>query len=299
MSEQQSSRVRQAPQAAPASGPLAVVGAAADVVGASPSGASATPTHARKRALSGRRRTTAEISAIMRRVHSDGTTPELRLWQALVAVGVADVASKAAEGAGLAASLPGKPDLVFADARLAVFVDGDLWHGNQWRRRGLTCLEEQFRATPARAYWLRKIRRNMRRDATATAALLAQGWSVIRLWESQINGDLDACVTLIRAALAPAQPASLVAAQDTCASWGAALATQTCAEFFAGIGLMRMGLEQAGWSVVFANDIDERKHAMYRQHFGEEPTDPPPADKGNDEGNSAPTSPSHYCGKGK
>lgn len=40
------------------------------------------------------------------------------------------------------------------------------------------------------------------------------------------------------------------------------------AEFFAGIGLMRLGLERAGWSAAFANDIDEDKWTMYRDHFG-------------------------------
>ena len=39
------------------------------------------------------------------------------------------------------------------------------------------------------------------------------------------------------------------------------------AEFFAGIGLMRMGLERAGWRVAFANDIEEDKCRMYRDHF--------------------------------
>ena len=43
--------------------------------------------------------------------------------------------------------------------------------------------------------------------------------------------------------------------------------TRTVAEFFAGIGLMRMGLEQAGWDVLWANDIDEDKMKMYRGHF--------------------------------
>jgi DNA (cytosine-5)-methyltransferase 1 len=42
------------------------------------------------------------------------------------------------------------------------------------------------------------------------------------------------------------------------------------AEFFAGIGLMRMGLEQGGWNTVFANDIDEKKWQMYRDQFGED-----------------------------
>ncbi len=44
---------------------------------------------------------------------------------------------------------------------------------------------------------------------------------------------------------------------------------KTFAEFFAGIGLMRIGLEQAGWRIAFANDIDEDKWAMYRDHFGD------------------------------
>jgi DNA (cytosine-5)-methyltransferase 1 len=44
---------------------------------------------------------------------------------------------------------------------------------------------------------------------------------------------------------------------------------KTFGEFFAGIGLMRIGLEQAGWRVAFANDIDEDKQQMYRAHFGD------------------------------
>jgi DNA (cytosine-5)-methyltransferase 1 len=42
----------------------------------------------------------------------------------------------------------------------------------------------------------------------------------------------------------------------------------TVAEYFAGIGLMRLGLDQSGWRTLFANDIDEKKHEMYRHHFG-------------------------------
>lgn len=44
---------------------------------------------------------------------------------------------------------------------------------------------------------------------------------------------------------------------------------KTIAEFFAGIGLMRIGLENAGWQIAFANDIDEDKWQMYRDHFGD------------------------------
>ena len=45
---------------------------------------------------------------------------------------------------------------------------------------------------------------------------------------------------------------------------------RTVAEFFAGIGLMRMGLEQGGWRVIWANDIDEDKYRMYRGHFDDD-----------------------------
>lgn len=45
----------------------------------------------------------------------------------------------------------------------------------------------------------------------------------------------------------------------------------TVAEYFAGIGLMRLGLDQGGWSTVFANDIDEKKQEMYCHHFGPSP----------------------------
>ena len=44
---------------------------------------------------------------------------------------------------------------------------------------------------------------------------------------------------------------------------------KTIAEFFAGIGLMRIGLENAGWQIAFANDIDEDKWLMCRDHFGD------------------------------
>jgi DNA (cytosine-5)-methyltransferase 1 len=44
---------------------------------------------------------------------------------------------------------------------------------------------------------------------------------------------------------------------------------KTFAEFFAGIGLMRIGLERAGWQIAFANDIEEDKWQMYRDHFGD------------------------------
>lgn len=157
--------------------------------------------------------------------------------------------------------LPGKPDIVFPKQRVAVFVDGDFWHGGQWVRRGLRCLEEQFERSQSdrRAYWLQKIRSNMARDAKATAELSARGWRVLRFWASDVHRCLEGCVSMTIDALAEADTPS-----------PSMVAGKSFADFFAGIGLMELGLEQEGWSASFSNDIDPEKFEMYRAHFGEE-----------------------------
>lgn len=148
-------------------------------------------------------RTTRDISAIMRRVRGRDTAPELLLRRALHARGL--------RYRVCVAGLPGKPDIVFTRRRLAVFIDGDYWHGGQWETRGLRRLEEQFARTNDPTYWPRKIRRTMARDCAATAALLAAGWTVLRFWESDVRGALDPCVELTCAALASAAEARVPA----------------------------------------------------------------------------------------
>jgi DNA (cytosine-5)-methyltransferase 1 len=188
----------------------------------------------------------------MRKVHGRDTAPELALRRALWARGLRYRVN--------ATELPGKPDIIILSARLAIFVDGDFWHGNQFRKRKLNALEEQFPETATKAYWLTKIRRNMSRDAAHTSMLLSQGWSVLRFWESQLRADLEGYVEMV----ARLVEQGVKGAQATLAS---RLPQRTVAEFFAGIGLMRLGLERQGWRVAFANDIDARKQAMYAAHF--------------------------------
>jgi DNA mismatch endonuclease (patch repair protein) len=81
----------------------------------------------------------------------------------------------------------GHPDLVVRKYRVAVFVDGDLWHGNAWRVRKLSRLEDLF---PNRTeWWTAKILRNVARDQLVRDTLEAEGWRVFRLWESDILRD--------------------------------------------------------------------------------------------------------------
>jgi DNA (cytosine-5)-methyltransferase 1 len=188
----------------------------------------------------------------MRKVHGRDTTPELALRRALWARGLRYRVNTT--------DLPGKPDIVISSAHVAIFVDGDFWHGNQFRKRKLNALEEQFPETATKMYWLTKIRRNMARDAANTSALLSQGWTVLRFWESQLRADLEGCVAMVARVVEQAS-------ENTQAALASRLPQRTVAEFFAGIGLIRLGMERQGWRVTFSNDIDPSKQAMYTTHF--------------------------------
>ena len=91
--------------------------------------------------------------------------------------------------------LPGKPDVVFTKYRIAVFCDGDFWHGHNWAIRGLESLEEELAGYSD--FWRNKIEHNIARDAEVNRLLTEQGWIVIRFWESEIRSDLEGCVQKI------------------------------------------------------------------------------------------------------
>jgi DNA mismatch endonuclease (patch repair protein) len=81
-------------------------------------------------------------------------------------------------------SMPGKPDVVFTKARVAVFCDGDFWHGHKWESQ-----KEKLQGGTNSSYWLAKIATNIARDKRNTELLESNGWRVIRLWESVILRD--------------------------------------------------------------------------------------------------------------
>lgn len=98
--------------------------------------------------------------------------------------------------------LPGKPDIAFTKLKVAVFCDGDYWHGHNWAIRGLHSLEEELASYSD--YWKSKILRNIERDKENNEALEALGWTVIRIWESDIKKDLNECVHKVEIALSKA-----------------------------------------------------------------------------------------------
>lgn len=107
------------------------------------------------------------------------------------------------------ADLPGRPDIVFRSKRLAVFVDGDFWHGRdlEWR---LARLEAGHNAP----YWTAKIPRNVARDRRYDEALTAAGWRVLRVWETDVARDPAAAALLVKAALETADQADAFASRS-------------------------------------------------------------------------------------
>lgn len=115
----------------------------------------------------------AEVrSRVMAQVKGRDTTPELMLRKALWAKGVRGWRCHRR-------NLPGKPDLAFGRARLAVFVDGAFWHGHPSKYW-------QGRSGP---YWDTKIARNKERDCRHNEALEDLGWRVLRLWDFEVERD--------------------------------------------------------------------------------------------------------------
>jgi DNA mismatch endonuclease (patch repair protein) len=124
-------------------------------------------------------------SYTMSRIRSKDTKPEL-------------VVRKLAHARGLRfriheRGLPGCPDLVFAHAKVVVFIDGDFWHG--WR---FPLWKDKL--SP---YWANKIAGNRKRDQSNFRRLRHNGWFVIRLWEHAVKNDPGECVDRIQRAVHP------------------------------------------------------------------------------------------------
>jgi DNA mismatch endonuclease (patch repair protein) len=92
--------------------------------------------------------------------------------------------------------LPGRPDIVFVKARVAVFVDGDFWHARLFVEKGRSALNASLRTT-RRGWWVKKLIRNAERDLLVTAALEGLGFAVVRLWEREILRDPEKGATQV------------------------------------------------------------------------------------------------------
>ena len=84
----------------------------------------------------------------------------------------------------------GKPDITFGKLKIAIFADGEFWHGKDWEIR-----KNDHKSN--RDFWFKKIERNIERDKEVNEVLRQQGWAVMRFWGEEIKKDVLSCVLKI------------------------------------------------------------------------------------------------------
>ncbi|KAA9345726.1 very short patch repair endonuclease [Adhaeribacter soli] len=126
--------------------------------------------------------TTKERSLLMAKIKSKNTKPELALRKGLWKAGFRYRINYS--------KLPGKPDIASKKYKIAIFVDGEFWHGYNWQKE-----KESIKANSG--YWIPKIQRNMQRDQENNEKLKLLGYKVFRFWEHEIRMNLNGCIIQI------------------------------------------------------------------------------------------------------
>ncbi len=125
----------------------------------------------------------------MSRIRGTDTGPELSLRHTLYGMGYRYRLHSR--------ELPGRPDIVFAAAKVAVFVHGCFWHG----------CPDHYSAPKNRArFWRNKLDANRKRDRLIHSELKRMGWKVIEFWEHEVDSNPRACATRVRMLLNSVRP---------------------------------------------------------------------------------------------
>lgn len=127
-------------------------------------------------------KTTPAVSARMAKVHLKRGAAETALAKALWHSGYRYRLNHR--------KLPGSPDIAVTRYKVAIFVDGEFWHGYDWIRR-------RERLQSNRDYWIAKIEENIARDARNDALLRTMGWLPVHFWEREVKQDLAGCVEAV------------------------------------------------------------------------------------------------------
>ena len=187
------------------------------------------------------KKTSDQISYNMSRIRNKNTTIELRFEEELKKRGLVTYVRNQK-------GIPGKPDFAFVARKIAVFCDGDFWHGYDWHNSKKTIHSN-------REFWIEKIEHNMARDERVNNALAEQGWTVFRFWGHEIKRNISECVNKIESALriVPVAPFRTI---DLCA----------------GIGGIRKGFEMTGaFTNVLSAEVDKYACKTYCHLYGDDP----------------------------
>jgi DNA mismatch endonuclease (patch repair protein) len=117
----------------------------------------------------------AKRSEIMSRIRGKNTKPEILFRKALSA----EAYPKGFRYRIHYKKIVGSPDVVFVKKKIAIFIDGDFWHGRNYGKKNGPKLRKKF--------WRDKIETNIRRDRKVNRQLKKEGWTVIRIWSSDVR----------------------------------------------------------------------------------------------------------------
>ena len=117
--------------------------------------------------------TPKQRSYCMSKIKGSNTNPELILRKALWKKGYRYRTKS---------KILGKPDMVFSNPKVAIFVDGCFWH---------KCPRHYTKPKSNGEFWEKKILANISRDKIVNAQLKSEGWKVVRIWECQIKEEPD------------------------------------------------------------------------------------------------------------
>ena len=92
--------------------------------------------------------------------------------------------------------IPGKPDVVLTKYKIAIFCDGEFFHGKDWE-----LLKPRLEKSNHGEFWIKKISRNRERDEEINRQLEFLGWKVIRFWGTDIKKNLEGCIRVVEEAV--------------------------------------------------------------------------------------------------
>ena len=134
--------------------------------------------------------TKAKRSEVMASIRGKGNrSTEWKLRARLISAGISGWRLHASE-------VPGKPDFIFPNEKIAIFLDGCFWHG---------CKKCRSIPESNRDFWKKKIGGNKKRDREADRKLGKAGWLVLRFWEHQIKREPSKCMDAVFKALGKAK----------------------------------------------------------------------------------------------
>lgn len=120
----------------------------------------------------------------MQHIHSKNTSIEVALRKALWHKGYRYRKNYS--------QLPGSPDIVLTKYKIAIFCDGEFFHGKDWE-----VLKPRLQKGKNGEFWISKISRNKERDDEINKKLLFMGWTVLRFWGTDIKKNVDECIKVI------------------------------------------------------------------------------------------------------